>query len=278
MFVVGGTPDPIAFAPFDYQYDWINDCSEIDPAQYGNDPNAPNATNLPGGTYGINVTDANGCLATTCFDMIPPDSLQSPAIIQNISCTNDEGCITPNLQGGSSVYVAYEWTGNIGANAPDAATLCGLPAGPYSLTVTDSNGCSEDFDYEITDVSTPEASVDDVTDASCYNVCDGTATVSVTGGEGPFMVMIDGVASDAVVPGTIATDAWQERVDRNPQIFDKLKPWYPLGRVGTPADVTEAVLFILSDKAQWISGSEFVVDGGLLAGLAPMYKMVEGSD
>ena len=64
----------------------------------------------------------------------------------------------------------------------------------------------------------------------------------------------------------------------NHQIFEKLKPWYPLGRVGTPVDVTEAVLFLLSDKAQWISGSEFVVDGGLLAGLAPMYKMVEGSD
>jgi gliding motility-associated-like protein len=203
VFVVGGTPDPIAFAPFDYLYDWINDCSEIDPSQYGNDPNAPNATNLPGGTYGINVTDANGCLATTCFDMIPPDSLQSPAIIQNISCTNNEGCITPNLQGGSSVYVAYEWTGNIGANAPDAATLCGLPAGPYSLTVTDSNGCSESFDYEISDVSTPEANVDDVTDASCYNICDGTAAVSVTGGEAPFTVMIDGVPSDAIVPGII---------------------------------------------------------------------------
>ena len=88
----------------------------------------------------------------------------------------------------------------------------------------------------------------------------------------------DGIRCTTVVPGTIATDAWQERVDRNPQIFEKLKPWYPLGRVGTPIDVTEAVLFLLSDKAQWISGSEFVVDGGLLAGLAPMYKMVEGSD
>jgi len=86
------------------------------------------------------------------------------------------------------------------------------------------------------------------------------------------------VRCTTVVPGTIATDAWQERVDRNPQIFEKLKPWYPLGRVGTPTDVTEAVLFILSDKAAWISGSEFVVDGGLLAGYAPMFKMVEGSD
>ncbi|MBM3655354.1 MAG: SDR family oxidoreductase [Actinobacteria bacterium] len=88
----------------------------------------------------------------------------------------------------------------------------------------------------------------------------------------------DGVRCITVVPGTIATDAWQERVDRNPQIFEKLKPWYPLGRVGTPTDVAELVLFLLSDRSQWISGSEFVVDGGLLAGYAPMFKMVEGSD
>jgi NAD(P)-dependent dehydrogenase (short-subunit alcohol dehydrogenase family) len=112
--------------------------------------------------------------------------------------------------------------------------------------------------------------------SDAYSVAKGgihalTRTVAVRYGP-------DGIRCTTVVPGTIATDAWQERVDRNPQIFDKLKPWYPLGRVGTPADVTEAVLFILSDKAQWISGSEFVVDGGLLAGLAPMYKMVEGSD
>jgi NAD(P)-dependent dehydrogenase (short-subunit alcohol dehydrogenase family) len=88
----------------------------------------------------------------------------------------------------------------------------------------------------------------------------------------------DGIRCNTVVPGTIATDAWQERVDRNPQIFEKLKPWYPLGRVGTPTDVAELVLFLLSDKSQWITGSEFTVDGGLLAGYAPMFKMVEGSD
>jgi len=88
----------------------------------------------------------------------------------------------------------------------------------------------------------------------------------------------NGIRCNTVVPGTIATDAWQERVDRNPTIFEKLKPWYPLGRVGKPKDISEAVLFLLSDKSEWMSGSEMVVDGGLLAGLAPMYKMVEGSD
>ena len=203
VFVVGGTPDPIANAPYDYLYDWITDCSQIDPSQYGNDPNAPNATNLPGGTYGINVTDANGCLATTCFDMIAPDSLQSPAIIQDITCANSEGCITPNLQGGSSIYLAYEWTGNIGSNLPDASTLCGLPAGPYSLTVTDSNGCTETFDYELNDVSTPEATIDNITDARCFNTCDGSALVSVSGGVAPFTATVDGLINDVVFPGAI---------------------------------------------------------------------------
>ena len=203
VFVSGGTPDPIAFAPFDYQYDWINDCSEIDPSLYGNDPNAPNATNLPGGSYGINVTDANGCLATTCLDLIAPDSIQSPAIIQNITCASDEGCITPNIQGGSSTFIAYEWTGNIGANEPNAATLCGLSAGAFTLTITDSNGCQETFDYEIMDVSTPETTVESTTDASCFATCDGTASVSVEGGEAPFTVLVDGIELSIVIPGVI---------------------------------------------------------------------------
>lgn len=88
----------------------------------------------------------------------------------------------------------------------------------------------------------------------------------------------DGIRCNTVVPGTIATPAWQERVDRNPAIFSQLKPWYPLGRVGKPRDIAEAVLFLASSRSDWISGSELVVDGGLLAGPAPMFRIVEGSD
>ena len=88
----------------------------------------------------------------------------------------------------------------------------------------------------------------------------------------------DGIRCNTVVPGTIATDAWQSRVDRNPEVFKNLKPWYPIGRVGKPKDISEAVLFLASSKSEWMSGSELVVDGGLLAGPAPMFRIVEGSD
>lgn len=190
VFVTGGTPDCNQFAPYCYNYDWITDCSEIDPAIYGNDPNAPNATNLPGGTYGINVTDANGCLATTCLDLLEPDPLGSSAIIDNIDCNNPTGCITPNLTGGSNFYITYEWTGNIGNNSPSAATLCGLEAGDYTLTVTDSNGCQDTFDYTVEETPALIATLQSTTGASCFGVCDGTATINYTGGEAPFIATL----------------------------------------------------------------------------------------
>ena len=89
---------------------------------------------------------------------------------------------------------------------------------------------------------------------------------------------VDGIRCNTIVPGTIATAAWQARVDRNPNVFEDLKPWYPLGRVGTPNDIADAAIFLISENSQWISGSELVVDGGLLAGYAPMFRTVEGSD
>jgi NAD(P)-dependent dehydrogenase (short-subunit alcohol dehydrogenase family) len=39
----------------------------------------------------------------------------------------------------------------------------------------------------------------------------------------------------------------------------------PLGRVGTPQDMAEACLFLLSDRAAYITGTELIVDGGLMA-------------
>ena len=87
-----------------------------------------------------------------------------------------------------------------------------------------------------------------------------------------------GIRCNTIVPGTIATEVWQERIDRNPSVFENLKSWYPMGRVGKPSDIAAAVLYLASDQAPWMTGTEFVVDGGLLAGFAPMFPVVEGTD
>lgn len=75
-----------------------------------------------------------------------------------------------------------------------------------------------------------------------------------------------GIRANAVAPGTIRTPIWEERVQRDPKVFERLVKWYPLGRVGEPEDVAKAALFLASDDAGWISGEVLRVDGGLLAG------------
>lgn len=76
----------------------------------------------------------------------------------------------------------------------------------------------------------------------------------------------DGVRANAVAPGTIRTPYWIDRIQRNPEVFEQLVKWYPLGRVGEPEDVARAVMFLASDDASWITGEVLRVDGGLLAG------------
>jgi NAD(P)-dependent dehydrogenase (short-subunit alcohol dehydrogenase family) len=75
-----------------------------------------------------------------------------------------------------------------------------------------------------------------------------------------------GIRANAIAPGTIRTPLWQERVDKEPAIFERLVRWYPLGRVGEPEDVADAAVFLASDEASWITGEVLRVDGGLLAG------------
>lgn len=78
----------------------------------------------------------------------------------------------------------------------------------------------------------------------------------------------DGIRCNAVVPGTIATPIWKDRLAADPHRLDRVRRWYPLGRVGTPEDVSALVLFLASDEASWITGATIPVDGGLMAGNA----------
>jgi meso-butanediol dehydrogenase / (S,S)-butanediol dehydrogenase / diacetyl reductase len=83
-----------------------------------------------------------------------------------------------------------------------------------------------------------------------------------------------GIRANMVSPGTIRTESpsWQKRLARDPQVFEKLSRWYPVGRVGTPEDIAAAVAFVAADEAAFVNGANLVVDGGLTAGLAPMIE------
>ena len=84
---------------------------------------------------------------------------------------------------------------------------------------------------------------------------------------GPF-----GVRVNAIAPGTLRTPAWEQRRQKDPDIFERVAKWYPLGRIGEPEDVAGAALFLASDEAAWISGAVLPVDGGLTVGNMQMVR------
>jgi meso-butanediol dehydrogenase/(S,S)-butanediol dehydrogenase/diacetyl reductase len=81
-----------------------------------------------------------------------------------------------------------------------------------------------------------------------------------------------GIRANMVSPGTIRTESpsWQKRLAVDPQVFDKLARWYPVGRVGRPEDIAAAIAFLAADEAAFVNGANLVVDGGLTVGNAPM--------
>lgn len=75
-----------------------------------------------------------------------------------------------------------------------------------------------------------------------------------------------GVRANAVAPGTVATQAWRDRAERNPDVLEAARRWYPLKRIATPQDVADAVAFLVSPAASAITGTCLPVDCGLSAG------------
>jgi NAD(P)-dependent dehydrogenase (short-subunit alcohol dehydrogenase family) len=83
----------------------------------------------------------------------------------------------------------------------------------------------------------------------------------------------DGVRVNSVHPGIIDTPIWEKdlRAGSNAPIdvAEMGRLGAPLGRVGTAQDIANAVLFLASDAASYITGAEFVIDGGITGGTVP---------
>jgi NAD(P)-dependent dehydrogenase (short-subunit alcohol dehydrogenase family) len=71
-----------------------------------------------------------------------------------------------------------------------------------------------------------------------------------------------GIRVNAVCPGTIRTAMYVQRLGDDPAVDARLAAGTPIGRIGTPEDVAEAVVWLCSDAAAFVTGHCLVVDGG----------------
>lgn len=166
-------------APF--SFNWTNGVGNIQ-----------NPAGLSAGNYQVTVTNANGCSATTSTIITQPNSaLFATTTNGTVLCKgNQTGSISVAASGGTPPY-SYNWSNGIGTSP----TPSNLGAGTYSVTVTDSKGCSFSTTATVTE---PNLLTATATGSAllCHNNSNGTVTTSVTGGTPPYNYSWSNTASN----------------------------------------------------------------------------------
>lgn len=147
-------------------------------------------TALPAGTYTILVRDANNCagyLTATINHLFPV--INATGAITYVSCNGlTDGAIITTTTGGNAPY-SYLWTpGNATTN-----NIQSLPAGNYTLRITDALGCQKQFTYALTQPGALTPAVQ--TYPVCYGSSTGKIIITPTGGTAPYQYSKDNGAT-----------------------------------------------------------------------------------
>ena len=132
-------------------------------------------TNLCAGNFQITVTDANNCIEFFDIEIEEPDEFIATAEAQNVSCfEGTDGTISISTNGNP---IAYTWS-----NGATTANLTGLPAGEYSLTVTNEDGCEDEVNVRISEPTEPlEVQLDLLQEITCFGDADAILAANVNG-------------------------------------------------------------------------------------------------
>ncbi|MBK8949184.1 MAG: SBBP repeat-containing protein [Flavobacteriales bacterium] len=142
---------------------------------WSNGQTGATATGLSAGPISVTVTDANGCSATANFSVGQPSPLSATINTTLDACNTGTGGASASGTGGTPGY-GYVWsTGAVGPN------LTNVPAGPYTVTVTDLNQCSVTLPVNISGTMPPTALAGSDVEITCTT----GPTVQLNGGSVP---------------------------------------------------------------------------------------------
>jgi gliding motility-associated-like protein len=138
-------------------------------------------TGLAAGTHTLHVKDANNCTKDSIITLGQPAILTATASKTNVTCYGGaNGTAQVMASGGTSPYT-YSWTGT----SQTTASVTGLSAGTYTVTVTDAKGCTYPATVTITQPTAITATSSAVAPV-CNNTPTGSGAVTVSGGTGAY--------------------------------------------------------------------------------------------
>ncbi|MBN8701711.1 MAG: gliding motility-associated C-terminal domain-containing protein [Bacteroidetes bacterium] len=134
-------------------------------------------TNLLAGTYTVTVTDDNGCTVVRTTTVLQPAALSVTVTSISPKCGFANGSVSASASGGSPTY-SYSWN--------TTTNLTNLPAGVYTLTVSDINGCKSVSTTTLTDIAGGTVTIASQTNVLCFGGATGVLTATNNGGTAPF--------------------------------------------------------------------------------------------
>ncbi len=157
-------------------------------------------TGLAGGTYSILVTDENGSSDTQTVELTEAaDAVSVSPVVTQLSA--DDVCDgTINASGATGGFGGYTFLWNT-VDAATTPTVTNLCAGTYTVTVTDSEGCSTTSTTTIQyipEILFAEAST---SSALCFGECNGSVTIDILTGIAPFTIEVLDAAGETLASG-----------------------------------------------------------------------------
>ena len=142
-----------------------------------------NFSGLSANSYTVVVEDANGCQTTVPLVINEPAALSASLdASSDVDCNGyATGSASVSASGGTAPY-----TYNIGQGAQADGNFSGLAANSYTVVVEDANGCQTSVPVIINEPAVLSTSLDASTDVDCNGNATGSASVSASGGTGPY--------------------------------------------------------------------------------------------
>ncbi|MBL4651371.1 MAG: SprB repeat-containing protein, partial [Flavobacteriales bacterium] len=157
--------------------------------------NAETTSSISGliaGGYNCTVTDQNGCGLFLSAAVSEPSQLGGSIVSTDATCTFSNGQASILGQYGGTPSYSYSWS-----SGQTTATVTGLFPASYTVTMTDALNCTFPFAITVADQSGPTITSVSSINPLCYDDCNGTATVNITGGTSPLSYSWDDFAMQA---------------------------------------------------------------------------------